>query len=169
MGTKNVRSCWRSPAEDIAVFVLLPKGFRSYSVLPFCGKYNKDTAEFFQGKDRVEKDRMLFSPDKCITNRTPPAFLWHTMTDEKGHYEASIRFARTMAAHARPCELRLFPLGNHGMLLGLNTPDISIWPTHAKHFIKVQERQSPALKKCYTNQYQCAAEKTYPGPEKQQK
>jgi len=139
----------------------------SYGVLSFCGNCHRGTMENFLGKERMEKDRMLFSPDKCITTCTPPAFVWHTVTDEMVDYEASIRFAKAMAAHGRPCELHLFPQGNHGMLLGLNTPDVSIWPTLAKRFISAQKKNTPALKKRYTNQYQCLAENAYPGPEKQ--
>ena len=139
----------------------------SYSVLSFARNRNNGSAENFLGKERAKKERMLFSPEKCVTKKTPPAFIWHTITDEMVPCDSSIRFAKAMIAHSRPCELHIFPRGNHGMLLGLNTPDISIWPTLAKRFINAQEKYSPALKKRYTNRYQCFAEKTYPGPEKQ--
>ncbi|NLF93954.1 MAG: alpha/beta hydrolase, partial [Oligosphaeraceae bacterium] len=138
----------------------------SYSVLSFTQNRNPGCAENLLGKERANQEKLSFSPDQCVTRHTPPAFIWHTLTDQIVDYNSSVLFAQAMAAQQRPCELHLFPRGDHGMLLGLHTPDLAIWPTLAKRFINAQEKFSPKLAPRYTNPYQCQAEKNCPGPGK---
>ncbi len=129
-----------------------------YGVLSFTQNRNPRCAENLLGQERANKEKLRFSPDKCVTRHTPPAFIWHTFTDQVVDYNSSILFAKAMTARKRPCELHLFPRGDHGMLLGLHTPDVANWPTLAKRFINAQEKFSPKLAPRYTNSYQCQAE-----------
>ena len=66
----------------------------------------------------------------------------------------------------RPCELRIFPYGKHGMLLGLDTLDIVDWVKSADNFLnnqwQVRENESLVMEK-YTNEYQVKAEIRYMG------
>lgn len=66
---------------------------------------------------------------------TPPAFVWHTFMDGTVHYRNALDFADAMAKTKRPCELHIFPHGNHGMLLGLGTDDVEKWTSLAASFI----------------------------------
>ena len=66
---------------------------------------------------------------------TPPAFVWHTFTDTTVNYRNALEFADAMAKTKRPCELHIFPHGNHGMLLGLGTEDVGKWTSLAASFI----------------------------------
>ena len=66
---------------------------------------------------------------------TPPAFVWHTFTDTTVNYRNALEFADAMAKTKRPCELHIFPHGDHGMLLGLGTEDVGKWTSLAASFI----------------------------------
>lgn len=67
-------------------------------------------------------DAATFSLDKQVSEKTPPAFLWHTAEDEMVPVENSLLFATAMWAENRPCELHIFPHGVHG--LSTATPDV---------------------------------------------
>lgn len=57
------------------------------------------------------------SLEHFVTEDTPPAFLWHTATDEGVPPQNSLMFALAMLAHRRPLELHLYPTGPHGLSL----------------------------------------------------
>ncbi|MDR3121776.1 MAG: alpha/beta hydrolase [Clostridiales bacterium] len=48
---------------------------------------------------------------------TPPAFLWHTFTDEAVPVQNSLLYAAALAKHGVPFELHVFPEGRHGLSL----------------------------------------------------
>ena len=101
------------------------------------------------------------SLDRKISVRTPPAFIWATMGDQIVDCRNSIVFAEAMRKAGRPCELHLYPWGDHGMLLGLDTPDVGSWPMAADRFLQAQwaMRENPEeIRKKYTNPYQYQAE-----------
>ncbi len=56
-----------------------------------------------------------FGLDRHVDKQTPPAFLWHTATDEAVPVENSLRFASALSAAGVPFELHIFPQGGHGM------------------------------------------------------
>ena len=83
------------------------------------------------------------------------------MRDQAVDCRNSIVFAEAMHAAGRPCELHLFPYGDHGMLLGLDTFDVIGWPAEAKCFLETQwEMQADPVgtREKYTNRFQAAAE-----------
>ena len=101
------------------------------------------------------------SLERKISARTPPAFVWATMGDQIVDCRNSIVFAEAMRKAGRPCELHLYPWGDHGMLLGLKTPDVGGWPTAADRFLEAQwaMRENPVeIRRKYTNSYQYQAE-----------
>lgn len=57
-----------------------------------------------------------------VSKQTPPAFLWHTFTDEKVPVQNSLAFVQAMAEAGVPCEYHLYPYGKHGMSLA--TPEV---------------------------------------------
>ncbi len=63
-----------------------------------------------------------YSLEKHVTPDTPPAFLWHTITDDAVPVENSLLFMQSCKQAHVPCELHLFPEGPHG----LSTAD-EIW------------------------------------------
>lgn len=57
-----------------------------------------------------------------INALTPPAFIWHTISDKTVPVKMSIEFAEKLIACGVKTELHLFPTGSHG--LSLATPDV---------------------------------------------
>ena len=105
------------------------------------------------------------SLERKITAETPPAFIWATMRDQAVDCRNSIVFAEAMLSADRPCELHLYPYGDHGMLLGLGTLDVIGWPAEAKCFLETQWAMQAApveTRRKYTHLYQCQAESALP-------
>ena len=61
------------------------------------------------------EDIEKFSCDRHVTDRTPPAFLWHTATDDAVPVMNSLLYAGALSVHGVPFELRVYPFGNHGL------------------------------------------------------
>jgi len=63
------------------------------------------------GTELLEK----VSLEKQVTEKTPPAFIWHTYTDNVVPVENSLLFATALRKHNVNCELHIFPDGGHGL------------------------------------------------------
>lgn len=57
------------------------------------------------------------SLENQVTEKTPPAFIWHTYTDNLVPVENSLLFATALKKHNVNCELHIFPNGGHGLSL----------------------------------------------------
>lgn len=131
----------------------------SYGVLVYAPWSHQSSWDNLSGNDPVSAAKL--SLEKNISGKTPPAFVWATFKDQVVDYRNSVVFAQAMAEKNRPCELHLYPWGNHGMLLGLDTLDVSSWTSDAKHFLDAQweMRSDPDMvKPRYTNAYQIKSE-----------
>ncbi|MBQ9387677.1 MAG: alpha/beta hydrolase [Lachnospiraceae bacterium] len=62
---------------------------------------------------REEIDRL--SCEKLVTAETPPAFIWHTASDEIVPVANSILYAEALADKGIPFELHIYPFGKHGL------------------------------------------------------
>lgn len=76
--------------------------------------------------------RTYWSLETQVTAQTPPAFLWHTMTDDVVPVENSFLFAQQLHRHGVTCECHFFEQGSHGMStatneVGANSPAIHSW------------------------------------------
>lgn len=58
------------------------------------------------------------SPDKHVSSKTPPCFLWHTAEDASVSVENSFVFASALRRHNIPFELHIYDKGRHGLGLG---------------------------------------------------
>lgn len=56
-----------------------------------------------------------FSCDKRVTEKTPPAFLWHTFEDNVVPVANSLCYARALTDHNIPVSLHIYPKGWHGL------------------------------------------------------
>ncbi len=77
--------------------------------------------------------------DLRVSRSTPPAFLWHTATDQSVPVRNSLAFSEAMWAQGLTAELHIFPRGKHGLALGLDEgapPEIRVWPELADHFLR---------------------------------
>ncbi len=61
-----------------------------------------------------EESFKRFSLDNCVSENTPPAFIWHTASDAGVPVESSLRYAAAMSKYKRPFELHVYPFGDHG-------------------------------------------------------
>lgn len=68
------------------------------------------------------EDPSWFSLEQWVTEETPPAFCWHTVTDPEVPVQNSLLWAQALSAAGVPYELHLYPRGVHG--LSLATPDV---------------------------------------------
>ena len=135
----------------------------SYPVISF----DKDTGHVGSGNNLLGKDyqelKDKFRLDKRITNQMCPAFIWHTIKDQVVPFIGSVNFAMAMSKVDVPCQLQLYPYGDHGMLLGLETFDVSAWTADAANFFKTQWRLGKegktTFKVHYTNSEQARLEK----------
>ncbi|XID94535.1 alpha/beta hydrolase [Paenibacillaceae bacterium WGS1546] len=77
-----------------------------------------------------------FSPVHGVSERTPPAFIWHTADDDLVFAVNALNFASALAARQVPFELHVFESGVHGLSLAdaasagepahVN-PDVAAW------------------------------------------
>jgi acetyl esterase/lipase len=56
-----------------------------------------------------------FSCDRLVTDRTPPAFLWHTAADQSVPVNNSLLYAQALAKHGISFGLHVYPAGHHGL------------------------------------------------------
>lgn len=62
-------------------------------------------------KEQEEK----FSCDRHVTDKTPPAFLWHTFEDNLVPVANTLCYARALVDHHVPAAVHIYPKGWHGL------------------------------------------------------
>lgn len=77
-----------------------------------------------------------FSPNRNVSSDTPPAFLWHTATDEIVSIRHCTRLVDALIEHGVPFEAHIFPEGRHGLSLGKDTSDVVQWPALCQNWLK---------------------------------
>lgn len=78
---------------------------------------HEGSARQFYGDPLMKKD---YSLNQLVTSKTPPCFIWHTVTDQAVPVENSLSLATALSNHNISYELHLFPTGPHG--LGMDDP-----------------------------------------------
>lgn len=73
------------------------------------------------------------SLEKSVTEKNPPAFIWHTYEDQAVPVENSLMFADALRKHNIPMELHIYQKGLHGLALA---SDERIWsiPMFAREY-----------------------------------
>ncbi len=71
--------------------------------------------------------------DKRVSEKTPPAFLWHTYEDDAVPVENSLLMVSALRRAGVPCEFHLFETGPHGLSMCTaesekNHPECACWP-----------------------------------------
>lgn len=67
--------------------------------------------------DRYEELREEMSLEKQVNEHTPPAFLWHTMTDPSVAVENTLLFVQSLCQKKIVSEVHIYPIGDHGLSL----------------------------------------------------
>ena len=85
-----------------------------------------------------EEELDKFSCDRLVSEKTPPAFLWHSATDEIVPVANSLLYAQALTEHQIPFALHIYHRGNHGLStadLQTNQPDMSEARAKSCHII----------------------------------
>ena len=168
LGSSLVDNVQYSGGDEADNYKRLPDFIISgQGVLSFRERRNEYNAMRLLGKSDVtevtQEEMDTLAVEYFVTEKTPPCFIWHTFADKVVPFTSSIYFAEALRKHNVPCQLQIFARGDHGILLGLDTPDVSNWPELAAKFIAEYTSEEPTPQEHYTHFYQCDATGTYPG------
>lgn len=92
------------------------------------------------------KEIERFSCDRLVRAETPPAFLWHTSTDDAVPVMNSYLYAMALAKFGIPTELHVYPFGQHGLAtadcqtvddMNENIVHASAWLPAAKRWLRL--------------------------------
>ncbi|GEK06572.1 alpha/beta hydrolase [Schleiferilactobacillus harbinensis] len=119
----------------------------AYAVLT-AGRYaHRGSIDHLLG-DRDHDSQALaeVSPERHITPDTPPAFLWHTITDDLVPVENALQFTEKLHQNGVSAELHIYPRGGHGLSLGTAEtaipngygiePEVASWPLLFDHWLQ---------------------------------
>ncbi len=66
-------------------------------------------------EELTDEDIRKFSLEDLVTEKTPPAFLWHTAEDDVVPLANSLLYAQALKDHGVSCALQVYPAGWHGL------------------------------------------------------
>ena len=82
------------------------------------------------------QEKQNYSPELLVNPTTPPAFIWHTGEDATVSCLNSCRYAESLWKNKVNSELHIFPFGEHGKGLALDSPHVAQWTTLLNNWIK---------------------------------
>ena len=84
----------------------------------------------------------MTSMEKRVSEKTVPAFLWHTQEDESVPVENSLEFAVALRKNKVPFELHIYEIGPHGLSLCDDTVDDGnrVFPADNSNWIEMAIR-----------------------------
>ncbi len=77
------------------------------------------------------------SPDKHVTSRTPPCFLYATTSDEGVPALSTVTFYAALVRAGVPAEMHIFQQGPHGTALGQSYPELAGWPVLLENWLRL--------------------------------
>lgn len=77
------------------------------------------------------------SPEFNVIDSTPPAFIWHTSSDDGVNVIHSYIYAKALKEHNIPTEMHIFPFGGHGLGVAPNNPHVAQWTTLLKNWLEL--------------------------------
>lgn len=86
-----------------------------------------DELPMLKGQCSDDEIMRIFTTEENVTPETPPAFIWHTASDELVPVKNSILLGDALAACSVPFEMHIFPKGHHGLALAKNDPTVGQW------------------------------------------
>lgn len=89
-----------------------------YPVISTSWMENEKQLERIIGDNDWDATYKKLNLQTVVTKTTPPAFLCHTVRDTAVPAKDSIKFATALMDAGVPCELHLFPNGDHALVLG---------------------------------------------------
>lgn len=134
LGTIATQVAPEIPAADITLNGLI-LSYAVLSMLPpnqHCGSKRN-----LLGEDAPDDLCRFCSPIFQVNETTPPAFVWQTFHDSQVPYANATEFSKSLIDRNIPCELHIYPLGDHGLQLGLGS-DVESWSGDAARFLLTQ-------------------------------
>ena len=89
----------------------------SYPVITMGEFTHEGSRDNLLGKDYTDEMIEALSLEKRVSEKTVPAFIWHTQEDDCVPVENSLEFALAMRKHHIPFELHIYEIGPHGLSL----------------------------------------------------
>jgi len=116
----SIGTLWHRP---VAAFEGMEYGENRPAGMVICygactlGEYSHELSRnFVFGKDKLTEEEIdLYSPDRNVTDKTCPAFLWHTANDEVVDARNALVMANALISAGVPTELHIYPFGPHGL------------------------------------------------------
>jgi len=110
----------------------------SYGALSLAAGIAKPQAmRAFLGENATPELIEDMSPDKHVTARTPPYFLYATTTDQAVPVLSSVEFYTALVRAGVPAELHIFEQGPHGTALAQSYPALSAWPELLENWLRL--------------------------------
>lgn len=93
---------------------------------------NSSTRNNLIGTNPTETQKTWFSPERNVTQNTPPAFLVHSSNDSTAYVENSISYYQALHHYNIPAKMLIYQKGGHGFPL-YNKEENEYWlPTAVK-------------------------------------
>lgn len=89
------------------------------------------------GERALHADKELMSLYKHITADTPPAFIWHTSSDQAVPVENSLMYADALSKVQVPFEMHIYPVGPHGLGTAPELPHVAQWTRSLDNWLKL--------------------------------
>ncbi len=110
-----------------------------YPVVSFVNFCHQGSVNALLGKCSGQlKLKKRFSAELNVTGDTPPAFIWHTMTDASVPVQNSLNLASALTHAGVLYEMHIFPEGPHGLGLAGGDPVIGKWAGLCQRWLKEQ-------------------------------
>lgn len=91
------------------------------------------------GERALHADKELMSLYKHVTADTPPAFLWHTSSDQAVPVENSLLYTDALSKVQVPFEMHIYPIGPHGQGLAANLPHVAQWTKSLENWFALMD------------------------------
>ena len=97
------------------------------------------------GEGCTDEEKATVTPLLLATESTPPAFIWHTSTDNCVDVNGSFRYAARLHELKIPVEMHVYPVGGHGLGLGhypernIDEPYIKSWAGNLTEWLKLNK------------------------------
>lgn len=87
---------------------------------------------YLSGKQENFEIAAKLDPRYLVTEKTPPAFLWHTSNDAAVNVKNSLLYGAALREHGVPFEMHIFPDGPHGLGIAQDRPNVHAWTSLLK-------------------------------------
>ena len=108
----------------------------SYAVIDYVDHPHRSSARYMLGENAPFEKRVEFSPNYNVKENTPPTFIWHTEEDSLVPLEHPLKMAEALINKKVPCELHIFPTGDHGLGTAVDDPYNARWLDFAEAFMQ---------------------------------